>query len=178
MRVRMLVVVLLVSTLVACTNLTSPARSKKLQPNVTYWLDYAAERRGAIAAPRSTELTVCAEPVPDVALQHTSSFLAKVDVPQSAEGELSTEFASEVVQLAGRTQTVLLLREAMYRLCEQSMNGNLNQSDIKSLFEKVLETTLLFGKADALNAGARLRADPETKKEILDYLGEPNNSGE
>lgn len=159
-----------------CTNLVAPARHRKVDPARAYWFDYAADRRGATMVPRASDgssgMVLCAEPAPDVALEHTSALLAKLELPETGSGSLQGEFASKVVQLAGRTQTVLLLREAMYRLCEQSFNGNLASDQVERLFEKVLQTTLLQSRADALSAAAELKADPDTQKDILNFIGD------
>ena len=60
----------------------------------------------------------------------------------------------------------------MYRLCEQTLNGNIEKDKVTELFTKVLETTILLGKSDALSSGARLRPDKQAQKEILDLLAE------
>ena len=159
----------------ACTHFTPPTQVKRFDPKTQgYWFQYAAERRGATSVPsegNASGMMICAEPAPDIALEHTSSVLANVNIPQTADAELKAEFASQVIQLAGRTQTVLLLREAMYRLCEQSLNGNLTQAQVAKLFEKVLETTVLMGQADAMSSGARLEPDTKARQQILDLIG-------
>ena len=87
---------------VACTNLTPPAKMKKIDPATQgYWFQYAAERRGATAVPTpngSSGMMICAEPAPDVALQHTNSVLAKVSVPQTADAELKADLASQAAR--------------------------------------------------------------------------------
>lgn len=162
----------------ACTNFSAPAKVTRIDPREHgYWFQYSAGRRGATSVPKSQDgsgIMLCAEPVPDVALEHTNSVLAKVDIPESASAEVKAEFASSVVQLAGRTQTVLLLREAMYRLCEQSINGNIGADAVAELFKSILETTILMGRADVLTSGAKLKPDAATKQEILDLIAPTN----
>ena len=78
-------------------------------------------------------LTICAEPVPDVALNRAieRSIRAKrktsakyMNIGVDKEGELEGDFSrsTTALALAGRNPTVLLTREFLYRLCEFTMN--------------------------------------------------------
>ncbi|HEX7406963.1 MAG TPA: hypothetical protein VF515_04840 [Candidatus Binatia bacterium] len=173
--------------LTGCTNLTSPARKHALSNNATsYWFDYAADRRGALLISSSTppNFKLCAEPFPDVALKQTSEILAKIKTQQSAiEGEAQAKFASDVVELAGRTQTVLFLRESLYRLCEQAINGNLSAGDVKDLYKDVLQAALQLAMADSAKqadalAKTLIKVDPNTRAAIEGFLAPPAAPGE
>lgn len=169
-----------VSASTGCTTLTSPARNESLsEANKVYWFDYAAERRGGFLLPKlpgsksETGFAFCAEPVPDVALAHTSEITGSAKLPETVDAELKAKFANEVVQLAGRTQTILFLREAMYRLCEQGINGNLAPGEVKELYNKVIDAAVLFSKASAaqeVKNALDSASDPKTQKAIQQFL--------
>lgn len=72
---------------------------------------------------------------------------AKRSVPQKGDVELQGKLETEVIQLAGRTQIVLFLRESMYRLCEQAANGFLTPAELNVLYGRVLETGVELAKA-------------------------------
>lgn len=90
---------------------------------------------------------ICAEPAPDVALAKAMELTAKRSVPQKGDVELQGKLETEVIQLAGRTQIVLFLRESMYRLCEQAANGFLTPAELNVLYGRVLETGVELAKA-------------------------------
>lgn len=137
--------------LAGCAWTTSPARQHELEPGAPYWFDYDAGRRGAVLVPSRGAVRFCAEPSPDIALQQSVALLAKAQTPQGITAEGSTTLSSDVVAMAGRTQTVVFLREALYRLCEQSLNGNLTQAEIGPLFAKIIETSFLLSQAQLVS---------------------------
>lgn len=174
---RLMSLALTLSILAGCTTITSPARSKFLtEKDRVYWFDYAAERRGAFLIPKSSSgspssYSICAEPTPDVALKHTSELALSAKLPNTVDAELKTKFANDVVQLAGRTQTILFLREAMYRLCEQGVNGNLQPNEVKELYTKVIDAAVLFSQASVLQeARNAIKLDPKTQQIIENIL--------
>lgn len=167
--------------LAACQNLTPPALKRGISVEKGTWFVYAADRRGATMVPRdasgNTGVILCAEPVPDIALENLSKIVAKVTTPQGVSGEGSAEFSSAVIELAGRTQNILFLREAMYRLCEQGMNGFLSREQVAESYVKVLETVVEFGRAATAAETARalnLAPDAATRSEIRRMI-EPGN---
>lgn len=92
---------------------TRPARKDwRLDPNGTYqWVEVEGER-----------LIVCAEPSPDalsaIAAQAGVS-LSDVSRALTAQGGISETAAS----IGLRTQTIQILRDGFYRLCEAQLNG-------------------------------------------------------
>ncbi len=102
----------------------------------------------------------CAEPPPDVALQRSMELLAKADLPQAnvtASG--SAKLSADVIALAGRTQSLLFLREALYRLCEQSINGNLSRAEVGQLIAKVLKAGQQIAEAQLVKEIRETPAD-------------------
>jgi len=80
----------------------------------------------------------CAEPAPDTAYSFNNAVKANVESGNTtAGGELS--FAATVLALAGRDNLVLLARDAMFRLCEASANGTIDDAKYTELYLKVLD---------------------------------------
>jgi hypothetical protein len=67
----------------------------------------------------------------------------------------SAEFNAMVVQLAKRTQMVMFLREAMYRLCEQSLNNRFDKEDILLTYTKILDAATQIVETDHAEAATR-----------------------
>jgi hypothetical protein len=158
-------------TVFGCASFTSPARERELENNKAHWFDYDATRRGAILMPapsNSQAIRFCAEPSPDVALQITDKFKAKGgDGTITAEAEM--DFDQDVIQLAQRTQTIMFLRESLYRLCELSMNMNITPTEIVGLYTKVLDSSTKLAEAE-LSYAKQKEAIANTRLEQIKKL--------
>lgn len=107
---------------------------------------------------------MCAEPPPDVALARTIDLIAKVAY-QGATGDLQAKLAEQLAQLGGRTQTVLILRESLFRLCELSINSGLGPADLKNLYTEVVQAAVGLATTEATKARtAEKQADAELMK--------------
>lgn len=137
-----------------CANLTSPAREHSLDASKQYWFDYDATRRGAIMVPDSAKIKMCSEPSPDAALNLISKLEASLEKTGVGKAEGSAEFNASVVKLAERTQMVMFLREALYRLCEQSLNQQFTKEEVLSAYDKVIDTAKAIADADRDKAKA------------------------
>lgn len=150
-----------------CTNLTSPARSAKLESATAYWFDYDASRRGAFLVPQSEKAKVCAEPSPDVALNLVSKLEGTVEKTEIGEATGSAEFNTSVVKLAERTQMIMLLRESLYRLCEQSLRHDFTTTEILKAYKETVDAAADLAKADVAKAEAD-KAKSETLKLLVE----------
>lgn len=137
-----------------CTNFTSPARSSKLEVDTPYWFDYDASRRGAFLVPDDKKIKVCAEPPPDVALSLVSKLETTIKKDEVGEATGKAEFNASVVKLAERTQMVMLLRESLYRLCEQSLRHDFTSAEILKAYEDTVKAAADLAKADVAKAEA------------------------
>lgn len=137
------------SLLGGCASLTSPMRTHALQPGTPYAIDYDATRRGAYILPGDGSMKMCAEPAPDVAMDSVTQIIANLKLPQTGvDANAQIELQQKVVELAGRTQLVLVLRESLYRLCEQGVNRQLSNEQIAALYKQALETVLRLADTD------------------------------
>lgn len=94
-------------------------------------LVFVTEKGGRTGSQR----IVCAEPSPDVAVAAAESLAANLSSPTSIFGGGENETlaagiaqarSESVASIAFRTQTIQLLRDALYRACEAYMNGAIN----------------------------------------------------
>lgn len=130
-----------------CASLTSPARSHALDLNASksYWFDYDASRRGALLLPRNvnnkTDFKVCSEPAPDIAFKTIAGFENKLDYKELGN-ETKAELTSDVIKLAERGQMVQFLRESLFRLCEISINSDIDAETLQKIYLTILDTAL------------------------------------
>lgn len=162
-------------SLSGCASMTAPARTHPLDPSKPYVVDYDASRRGAYILPADGSLKVCAEPAPDVALESITKIIAELKLADpNVDAKTQLEFQQKVVELAGRTQLVLVLRESLYRLCEQGANGQLNSEQIASLYKQALDTVLKLAETDLAREQKEIiegLQNPELRKVFQDMLG-------
>lgn len=105
------------------------------------------------------ERIVCAEPSPDVALAVANSFGVGISVLGQGSGSLTGAQAEGIAQLAERTVTVQLLRDAMYRACEAYANGAITGTTYNLIMSKNNDAmvTLMMGESAAGGSAAASR---------------------
>ena len=145
----------LMSTQTGCSTFTSPARMKPIKDSGTYWLNYSSDRRGAIVSTskNANELSikVCAEPAPDT----NNNFELQGTLKKNAIGEASAQTGQSVIILPGRNPNVLSLREALYRLCELSINRpDISSDELMSAYNKVIFAITQSAQAEAMKSAA------------------------
>ena len=111
---------------------------------------YSASIRGTYFKSTDAASKFCAEPAPDVALDTLQKFAAELNVKVEGSGEgggkVSSEVGSKVVELAGRTQLILLARELLYRACELSLNQpEVGSGDIINMYATVVQLVEKLG---------------------------------
>ncbi len=164
-----------------------------------YTVAYDARGRGAYLVKATTEndgnqtkkrtgLVFCAEPPPDAAanLQANRQASGNVDalvalkaIEVSAKGGGTTNetASSEIADVATRTELVLLMRDAMYRICEMNANGVLSDERAEKIFGDVLLTARTLGQRDnvgklidVLAIVAKSPGTPEITADLVESL--------
>ena len=148
----------------------------------TYAITYPTELRGAYFMKRGDLVRYCAEPVPDVASETLQKIAAEISATLAAgkeiKGKLDTELGSKVVQLAGRTELILLAREMLYRACELTLNypdtGSFQQA--LNMYMRVADLIQDIGRTDRALAETELLkvsfGKDENSKCIQNWLDE------
>lgn len=155
MKIRRVAVLCSFVMLASCANLYPPSTKKEIDASTSYWISYDASRRGALVVPRSSDIRSCAEPAPDVGLTFVNSLKGNLTKPDgtAVTGAEATASAT-VVALAGRNEVVLLAREALFRICEASLNGTVSDGEVKPLIELVFTKVSEIAKDRAKEAKA------------------------
>lgn len=103
------------------------------------------KQRAIIAAKNDIapyKTVVCAEPSPDSLSAYAAEFAAKADLPQGVSAQLSSAFQESASYTGLRTQSIQLLRDSMYRMCEAYMNGALSQGQYDLLARRYQKHTV------------------------------------
>ncbi len=96
-------------------------------------VDYDASRRGAYIKKDGT-IKICAEPAPDVAVAIANQF-------QFVKGDTQAtlNLTESINKIANRSNTLELMREAMYRVCELHFNTAINKTEAKNLLAQIID---------------------------------------
>jgi len=155
---------LVVALAAGCRTFTSPARSRKVNDSVT-WIDYDATRRGTVIVKTADgKFRVLSEPAPDVAMGVVSEFVGKASY-QGISGEASAKVTETIAELGKRTETIMFLRESMFRLNELQSVAEITSDEAVRLYEKVLEAALALAKAEQLRAAENV--EPAVAEAII-----------
>jgi hypothetical protein len=76
------------------------------------------------AKPQS--VVVCAEPSPDVFSALSAAFAAEIEVAKELAAKLAGSQSEAAASIGLRTQSITLLRDGMYRLCEAYLNESVS----------------------------------------------------
>ena len=96
---------------------------------------------------------VCKSPSPDVVVGASVSFSDSIPVTKLLGGEASGSDEFDTASLGGRSPSVLLAREILYRGCELSANYQLSVDQAIDLFQNSLEKVVAIAEASAQVAG-------------------------
>src|SRR5580700_270628 len=77
---------------------------------------------------RGIVMTMCNEPMPDVSVAFGTSLAAQANITGQGSGGFSAGTSEAALALAGRTASVLALRDGLYATCQAYTNGALGQS--------------------------------------------------
>lgn len=145
-------------------NVTSSAEHHRMKKRPganadAHAITYDSRGRGAYIKPGSEFVKLCAEPPPDASanLQAESEFTAKLAaaaeyeaIKATFDGDIdrSQSASSTVTDVATRTELVLFMRDAMYRICEMHFNGVIDGEKAESLFSEVVSAARVLGQRD------------------------------
>lgn len=72
---------------------------------------------------------ICAEPSPDALSAYAAELAGSITTPQQIKGDFAAAFQEGSAYVGLRTQSIQLLRDSMYRLCESHMNGAIDDKE-------------------------------------------------
>lgn len=121
----------MLALLAGCGNLNSIYRSQPMNEPRSISVD--AKQRMVLMGKRYDQIIACAEPSPDALSAYAAAVSASVS--QAERQAIQAAFSgSETAAFVGlRTQTIQLLRDGMYRICEGYLSGALGSGNFGAL---------------------------------------------
>ncbi|CAN5455571.1 hypothetical protein BH10PSE7_BH10PSE7_08580 [soil metagenome] len=110
---------------------------------------------------------VCAEPSPDAIVARAEAFAAHGIVPvgsnaagatNTVDAALGASSGESAASIAMRTQTIQLLRDGYYRLCEGLMNGAIEPQKYQLIVSNIDAFMAVLVAVDGLSGGGRAPA--------------------
>lgn len=85
---------------------------------------------------------LCAEPSPDAMTAIASSFGGGLSAPGQGAASVAAALQQSAASIGLRTQSITLMRDQLYRICEAYHNNALNDADVANLLERSQDLTL------------------------------------
>lgn len=79
---------------------------------------------------------VCAEPSPDVMAAYFSSLGLGVNIFGKAGGSIAQSDQSAIADISLRTQSIVLMRDALFRVCEAALNDDLSEVQVATMLAR------------------------------------------
>lgn len=123
-------------TLVGCANLNTQSRNFSGHQAEVKTVDASQRAIFSVHKKYGNDkqwTAVCAEPSPDALIAYATSVGASLNAPGKANLDLALSQSQAAASIGLRTQTIQLLRDGMYRLCEAYASGSIDNDDMESL---------------------------------------------
>jgi hypothetical protein len=93
---------------------------------------------------------VCTEPSPDAIVAQAAAFAASGSYSTKAKAGIAASLSESAGSIAMRTQTIQLLRDGYYRLCEARLNLQIDEDDYKWALRFIDEFIVTVAAIEAL----------------------------
>lgn len=122
-----------------CADMQTISRRTTLD-NDTTAIHLDAQQRLVIAK----GLQFCAEPSPDALAAYAASLGLGVSVPGQGAASVAAALQSSAGSIGLRTQSITLMRDVLYRMCEASVGGTLNSLEVSAFLRRSQDLTAVI----------------------------------
>ncbi|MCP1457155.1 hypothetical protein [Pseudomonas kilonensis] len=170
-----LVMSVLAVALTGCGNWNSVYRSHKFEDGNSAFIDI--KQRAIITggvtknADGTVSVVTCAEPSPDALSAYAGELAAKGDVAGKAGGELTGAYQEAASFVGMRSQSIQILRDQLYRLCEARMNNVISAPQYQMLLVRNQKYTLLLMAIEQLTGASRVPVVTLTSTSSAELIG-------
>lgn len=129
----------------------------------------------------------CAEPSPDGLAAYAASLGLGVSNPTQVGGSLSQSLQSSAASIGLRTQSITLMRDALYRICEAQSNGTVTDEQATLLLRRSQDLTavivaveqltgavtaqqVILNQSNSASSGASLFANQQAIEQIESHI--------
>lgn len=120
MRYEYSIIAFLCAALTGCAQFDTAFRT---YDNKSHSVMVDVKQRAIISGGQADLPIICAEPSPDAMAAYALEMAASLKTPQQITGQISASGQEGAAYVGLRTQSIQLLRDSLYRLCEGYMNG-------------------------------------------------------
>jgi hypothetical protein len=128
--------------LTACANLNSISRSTLLPTSKHGKAVHLDAQQRLLIVNEFGE--ICAEPSPDAMAAFAAAAALAASVPGTGAASLAGGGQSSIASIGLRTQSITLMRDALYRMCEAYANGAVGPGQIASLLGRSQDLTAVI----------------------------------
>ena len=158
-------------TLTACADLFTIGRITEIpnkgDSNTARAIHLDAQQRLVIA----TAEGYCAEPSPDAIASYAASLGFDLDIFSQGSSSLAQALNNDAASIGLRTQSITLMRDALYRMCEASNNGHLNETEVVAFLRRSQDLTAVVLAIEQLTGAVA------AKQALLPPSAEPGALG-
>ncbi|MCI5135993.1 MAG: hypothetical protein D3920_13190 [Candidatus Electrothrix sp. AW2] len=131
------------------------------------------KQRAVLVSKQNNMIKICAEPSPDALSAYAAELAGKANLPESTAAQFAASFQEGSAFVGLRTQSIQLLRDSLYRLCEGYMSGALDKEEYNLLTRRYQRymvgllaveqlTGALRSPAVVINTDGEAKVDGET----------------
>ena len=135
------------------------------------------------------ERIVCTEPSPDAVAAHAAQLAATANATlangQAAGASLAAGYSQSVASLAMRTQTIQVLRDGYFRLCEARMNNLIDKANYQVIVAFIDEFIATVAAIEAIGGTVQVApiavyagGDATAGKDNADVDGKPSQQAQ
>lgn len=132
-------ILMLIVVLSGCANFNSISRTNWLGDNNNTAIHLDAQQRLVLS--KNNMDKICAEPNPDAMAAYAAALGLGVQMPRLGGGSLAQGGSSSISDIGLRTQSITLMRDVLYRICEASMNGQITNNHVPTLLGRGMDLT-------------------------------------
>ena len=92
----------------------------------------------------------CAEPSPDALVAYAASLGIGVTDPNKMGGSVGQALQSSAASIGLRTQSITLMRDALYRICEAHLNGSIDEAQATLMLRRSQDLTAVIVAVEQL----------------------------
>ena len=175
---RVPVLLVILALLTSCANLKTVGRRTSLRSDVSQAIHLDAQQRLVIV---QSAHNFCAEPSPDALAAYAASLGFSASVLGREAISLAEAGQSTAGSIGLRTQSITLMRDALYRMCEAYMKGAIGTTQVATLLARSQDLTAVILAVEQLTgavaanqviltgtAGAGASASLMTNQKLLD----------
>ncbi len=101
-------------------------------------------------------IKACAEPSPEAMSSVAAQFASELNIPDTLAAKLVASFTEGTSFVGLRTQSIQLLRDTAYQLCQANMNGSLSDPEYNILLRRFQKYTVALLAVEQLTGTLRV----------------------